>query len=323
MQKLKFYIEYILLKSVQVLISSLPEKMAYHLGVFLGKVYFAIDKKHRLIAQENIEQSNIVTDRLMIDRLIRSTYENLTLTLIEFIRMSGKNPAWFDKNVVIEGEENLKKAVDSGKGVIVLMSHFGNWEHISHFMSYWVKKNKKDKALYAVARPMKNPLTEKIIFSLRSSAAVKFLPKKNVLPALIQVLRDKQMVGILGDQNSGKEGIFMDFLGREASVNPSPVIMAMKTDSIILPFFSVREGVFKHKMIFEEIIEIEKQGDFQLDVYNNLAKCTSVVESYIHRYPAQWLWLHRRWKTKKEDVSRLRFRTVYDKIKKEEKSDDK
>lgn len=317
MQKIKFYIEYILLKSVQLAISSLPEAIAHRLGVFLGKVYFVLDKKHRIIAEENIAKSNMVADQLKIDRLVRNTYQNLTRTLIEFIRMPKKDTAWFEKNVSIEGEENLKKALDSGKGIVLLMGHCGNWELTPHFMSYWVKQNQKDISLCAVARPMKNPLTEKIISELRSSAAVKFLPKKDVLPNLMAALRDKQIIGVLADQNSGKEGIFMNFLGREASVNPSPVIMAMKTDSVILPLFSVRDGDNRHKMVFKDIIEIEKQGDFQMDVYRNLKKCTDVVDAHIHTYPDQWLWLHRRWKTKKSEVKRLRFKTIYTKLQKE------
>lgn len=319
MQKIKFYIEYVLIKSIQLLIGSLPEKMAHVLGVFLGKIFFVLDKKHRLIAEENIAKSNIVADQLKIDRLVRNTYQNLTLTLIEFIRMASKDSAWFAKNISIEGEENLKKAVDSGKGIVLLMCHTGNWEIVSHFMSYWIQQNQKAQELYAVARPMKNPLTEKIVYDLRSSAAVKFLPKKDVLPNLMAALRDKQIIGVLADQNSGKEGVFMGFLGREASVNPSPVIMSMKTDSIILPCFSVREGAYRHKIVFKDIIEIEKQGDFQLDVYRNLKKCTDVVESHIHAYPDQWLWLHRRWKTKKSEVKRLRFKTIYSKLEKEVK----
>lgn len=317
MQKVKFYIEFILFKSVQLIIGSLPERIAYQLGLLLGKVYFAFDKKHRHIARENIEKSNLVSDGPMTERLIRSTYRNLTLNFIEFVRMANNDRRWFEKNVIVEGEDKLKAAVETGKGIIVLMGHFGNWEIVPHFMSYWVTQNNIDKALYAVARPMKNPLTEKIIYQLRTSAAVKFLPKKDVLSQLITVLRENQMLGVLADQNSGKEGLFMDFLGREASVNPSPVIMGMKTDAIILPFISVREGDSKHKIVIEDFIEIEKSGDFQLDVYKNLQKCTSVLEEYVHRYPSQWLWLHRRWKTKKQDVSRLRFRAVYDKLEKE------
>lgn len=319
MQKIKFYIEYILFASLQSLISNLPEKVAYSLGVFIGKIYFQVDKKHRIIARENIEKSNIVADSDTIDRIIRSTYHNLTLNFVEFIRTANNDEEWFLKHIKIEGEEKLKAALATGKGVIMLMCHFGNWELMPHFMSYWAKKNNVEKSLYAVARPMKNPHTEKIVYNLRASASVKFLPKKNVILHLIAVLRENQIIGILGDQNSGKEGLFMDFLGQEASVNPSPVIMAMKTNAVILPFFTIREDSFNHKMIFEDHLEIEKTGDFQLDVYRNLERCTAIIEKYVHKYPAQWLWLHRRWKTKKQDVERLRFRPVYDKIKKEKK----
>lgn len=318
--KKKFYFEYIVFKVFYWLIIGLPEQAAYGLGIIIGKLAYLVDVKHKKIAYDNIALVLNIKKATEIEKIIKSSYRNLGLNLVEFLRLRLLNKEWQERHIEIMGQQFVEKALEKGKGVVFLVSHFGNWELMGACGSIRLLENASNAYLYAVGRPMKNPLTDELIHQIRIASGIKILPKKNVLQELLQKLRENQTVGILADQNAGHEGIFVDFLGKEASTVTSPIVLAFKTGAAIIPVFMIREGISKHKMIVEQPLEIKQKGDFYFDLYENTQKFTKKIEEYVRKYPSQWFWLHQRWKTKKQEVKRLRFKSIYDKLKKVEPS---
>jgi len=114
----------------------------------------------------------------------------------------------------------------------------------------------------------------------------------------IAALRNNELVFIPIDQNFGTGGVFVNFFARKAATATGPVILAQRTGAAIIPCFIIREPDDKHKIIFEAELELLEGKDPQEAILINIQRLTDIIESYIRRYPAEWGWIHRRWKSK-------------------------
>jgi KDO2-lipid IV(A) lauroyltransferase len=152
--------------------------------------------------------------------------------------------------------------------------------------------------LAIVTRPLDNPYLDKVINRLRTAWGTRVLPKKLVMPTLVQALFRGESVGILMDQNiTWKEGVFVDFFGRPACTALAPALLALRTDASVLPAAIVRCGRDRHTILVEKEIPLIRTGHLRADVVANTASFTRAIEALVRKAPAQWLWVHRRWKT--------------------------
>ena len=122
-------------------------------------------------------------------------------------------------------------------------------------------------------------------------------PRKDCVDSSIRSLRNNELVFIPIDQNFGTAGVFVDFFGRKAATATGPVILAQRTQAALLPCFIVRQEDNTHRIIFEPILELKEGRDPKETIVINIQALTDIIESYIRKYPAQWGWIHRRWKS--------------------------
>jgi KDO2-lipid IV(A) lauroyltransferase len=283
---------YLLVRVIDFFFRMLPLSWALGAGQGLGDLFYLLDAKHRRITLDNLRRSlGGERPEEELRRIARRTYRNVGASVAEFMKLSSLSPDRVGRWVRIEGMENYLAARAEGKGVLFLAAHFGNWELMSVALSM------RGYRLFAVARPLDNPLLDRLINQKREQWGNRVLSKFGVAREVTQLLKKGESVGFLIDQNvSGRGGVFVPFFGRPASTNKGLALIALRTGAPVIPAYIVRDGE-GHRFIFEKEIELVRTGDIEADVLENTARFTRIIESYVRRYPDQWLWMHRRWKT--------------------------
>jgi len=285
---------YAFLRAIVVLMSFIPFRLSQALGKMLGLGVSFIPMERNAVAFENIQRSFDGTiDRNDQKKLLRRVYAHFGQMVFEVPHILRLNSRNLDRYVVLDQEENLVRAIRKGKGVFVLTGHFGNWELMSAAMALRFG----DGAV--VARPIDFPPLEKLMLGLRSRFGTEVVYKQHAMRKVIKVIREKKIVGILLDQNvDWYEGAFVSFLGRRACTNKGLALMALKMGTPVVPVFSLRQKGGRYRIVFEKEVDLTITGDKIRDVEENTALFTSIIESYVRRYPEQWFWFHRRWKTR-------------------------
>jgi KDO2-lipid IV(A) lauroyltransferase len=195
--------------------------------------------------------------------------------------------------IVFEHEQNLRDALAKGKGVLALTGHFGNWELMSTAVAMYFGN------LAVVVRPLDFEPADKLMVDLRSRYGTEIIPAHRGMRDMMRATRKNKIIGILLDQNvDWYEGAFVNFLGRPACSNKGLALLALRTGAPVIPFFSVRDETGRYRIIIEKEVTLVRTGDKTRDVEDNTALFTDVIESYIRKYPHQWFWFHKRWKTK-------------------------
>jgi len=150
-------------------------------------------------------------------------------------------------------------------------------------------------------RPMRDKTTEDYFFKTRQRYGVKTIysqPRKVCVEETIRSLRNNELVFIPIDQNFGTAGVFVDFFGVKAATATGPVVFAQRTNAALVPCFIVRQPDNRNKIIFEPELKLQQGATAQETVAINIQRLTDIIESYIRRYPAEWGWIHRRWKSR-------------------------
>lgn len=283
--------EYIFLVTAGFILRRLPYRSASGVGSCFGKILYFFDRKHRKIAYENLRPSFPEKTESDLKNIIKKLYDNMGRGFTEFLYLP-KLPLEKLKTLIkVKGEEHLKTAINKGKGVIVIVSHFGNWELMgARYTEYG--------ASTVIAFPQSNALADKVITKYRTKAGMRIIFTGNAVKEIFRALRNKGMVGFLADQDAHAEGVFIDFFGRPASTNRGPAVMALKTKAAIIMSFIVREKDNTFTLHIEPELQLVDTGAFEADVRKNTENWSAVLERYVREYPEQWFWVHRRWKTR-------------------------
>lgn len=276
-------------------VAILPFRFSIKVGKILGLLLFFAWKSRRKIAIENIEKSAVSlrpmgSQQLAVTNIAKETFKNLGKSFVEILKIYyGMGERVID-SVEIEGIENFTQAKSKGKGILFLTGHCGNWE----LMGNAVAANLANIAI--VARPINNPYINKFIVNGRQRHGNSIINKQGALKVIIKRLREGGCVGILMDQSVlADEGYVIDFLGRGAWTTKMPALVARKTGAAVLPVFIHRVGS-GHKIKIYPEIELSNIKDKEKAALEDTKKFSGFIENYIRENPAEWLWIHRRWK---------------------------
>ncbi len=290
------YITYLILKGFSFFINLLPEDLALWIGRRLGNGMYYLDFEHRKVAIQNL---HIAFGQERSEGEIRSiakkNFQNLGMMTIEFFRIPKMDVKTFKKRVKIEGLEEALRLLEKGKGALLLLSHFGNWE-LMGLMSKVIGN-----PIMVIAKPLKkNQRLDQFLTKIRNVAGLEVVSSIKASRKVIRALSQNRVVGILIDQRAKRsEGIWAEFFGRKAPTTPSLAVLAMKTDAPVLPVFMIRNGFQKHRLLIKEPLELIRTGDIKKDVEANTQLFNDTLESMVRQYPDQWFWVHRRWEKKK------------------------
>ncbi len=270
-----------------------PRKTAVVLSRIFGRIWFAVDRRHREVAIENLTLAfGSQMGAADIRKLARRNFANLSMILFEVGWSMRIKEADVNRYFRIYGLENLQAAVKNHKGVLVLTAHIGNWELLIMLAAM------VGFPMSAIYRPLDFAPLDRFFVELRSRFGARMHPKVRAMRKVLRSLKSNELVGILLDQNTGgQSAVFADFFGKPAGTNKGLALLARETMAPVIPAFLVREGD-GYRAEFGPMIPLVKTDDKTKDIEANTAKYNQVLENFIRRYPEQWFWVHRRWKTR-------------------------
>jgi len=296
--RVRWRIERVLGQFIYWLARRLTRERALKLADFLGMLLFKLFKRYRLVCMDGLEiafgDKYTPEERL---ELTRQSQRNLIRTVMDFLRFEKyTNEEFLKLAVKVEGREHLERAAERSEGgIIVLTGHLGSWEYAGGWLCTTGHK------LYAVGKEQRDPGITKIMLEIRAAVGVKHIPSsKRGNLELIRALKKKgAILGLIADQNGGKDGIFVDFFGIPASSVRGPAYLALRYDVPVVPVWVLWEGD-KYRVEVSPEVEITRTGDDERDIQENTQMMQKLIEEKVRKYPGQWLWAHRRWNTRPE-----------------------
>lgn len=293
---LRTYTEYAAAWMILKGIGALPRPLAVKAGQAVGAIARAVLPHLRRHAETNLRLALPSLDKSERKRVLLGTFRNLGRLLGEVSQFPRFNRENISSVVVYEGLENFLAAQAQGRGVILLTGHIGAWELSVYAHSIY------GYPMSFLARRVDNPLVERLGESYRARYGNRSIDKRGSLREVMKTLKAGGVVGILADLNTSREeGVFCDFFGIPACSTAGVAALALRTGAVVLPGYIVWDDAARiHRLCFEPPVETISTGNQKEDVAVNTARYMKVIENVVRRYPDQWLWIHRRWRTRPE-----------------------
>lgn len=214
----------------------------------------------------------------------------------EFSQFPKYSRAKIEEIVVVDGAENFDAAQTRGKGVLFLTGHMSAWELAPFAHALY------GHPLHFLVRRIANRQVDELINGYRCLSGNRPIEKNRSARAILKVLGEGGTVGILSDHNTSiEEGVFVDFFGVPASTTSGIARIALRTDAAVVPGFLCWDAeIGKYRLQFQPAVELARSGEEEADVRENTARFTKIIEEYVRAHPDQWLWVHKRWKTRPE-----------------------
>ena len=297
------YTIYLAVRGVVCFVQALPPQLGFALAELLAKGLYRFDRRHRRIAAENIRHAfpELAEQPASIDRLVRGCFRHYSLLLIEIILLPRKLRLGNYKKyaLLIHGERIVPGLLDD-RPLLIVTAHFGNWEIAGYVIGACGFET------YAIARVLDNPYLERFFKTFRQATGQTIIAKKADFDRLSKVMRAGGKVATLGDQDAGPRGVFVDFFGRKASAHKAVALMAIEYDALMVVVGTPRVAEPMHyEIINEEVIDPRDYADRSDAVKAITQEYHDALERLIRRYPEQYFWLHRRWKSqpKSKDIT--------------------
>jgi len=287
-------LEFWLVWIVASTLGRMPRGVARRLADALAWSFYRADARLRRVGQRNLQLALPALSAPERDRIVRGVFRHLGWQLVEFCRMTRYTPENTRHWIRTEGLDHYLAAKARGKGVLVVTGHLGAWELSSFYHSLM------GYPMGMVARPLDNRRLDRFVNGIRCLHGNRVLPKDEFARGLLRAMRAGQTVGILMDTNmTPPQGVFVDFFGKQACTASGVARVALKTGAVVLPGFMLWEpDEGKYVLHFGPELVFERTGAAETDILAATQLCVRTTENWIRRYPDQWLWIHRRWKTR-------------------------
>jgi Kdo2-lipid IVA lauroyltransferase/acyltransferase len=274
----------------------LPRRAALAAGAGLGAMAWRLLPRLRRTGLRNLKLAFPVLPPAERERILRNLYRNLGHQLAEFCQMRSYTPQNTQARARYDGLDHYLGARDKGAGVLIVTAHLGAWE----LSSFW--HSLMGYPMTMVIRRLDNPRVDRLVNGIRCLHGNRVVHKDDFARGLLAAMHRGETVGILMDTNmTPPQGVFVPFFGVPACTASGLARVALRTGAAVLPGFMVWEASEgKYVLRFGEEIALTRSGDDERDVVENTARFTAAIEAAIRRHPDQWLWVHRRWKTRPE-----------------------
>ena len=294
--RLRTHLEYAPVKLVLTMLGRLPAPAAYRIGRSFGKIAYRLAGDLRRTGAINLRLAFPEKTEEERARLLRECFDSLGRELGLFSQMASRSREEIRDLIEVQGFENLEKArAERGDRLIYYTGHIGAWEMTSFGVSVL------GYPLTFLVRRLDNPKIEQLVDGVRTKFGNKTVDKLSAARSMLKILRDgENALGLLPDLNTlDDEAIFVDFFGVPAATTFVIAKLAVRTNTPLIPFFAPwSEEKGKYVLIVEPPIPPECTGDEEADVRRLTEQVTRRVEDQIRQYPGQWLWIHKRWKTR-------------------------
>ncbi len=293
---LKDHVEYALAYALLKLFGWMPRPIAAPAAQAFAWCGFHFAHRQRRAGLRNLVLAFPEKPREQQIEILRGCFRNIGRLLVEFSHFPQLNRTNITKYVIVDGFENYMEGVRRGRGIIYLTGHLGAWELGSFSQSIF------GYPLKFVVRPIANHRVEQLISKYRELGGNAPIHRRNAARDILRALRQNEAVGILFDQNTTRdEGVFAEFFGIPAATTPAIATFALRTGAAVVPAFLLwDQSIRKHRLTFDPPLQLIDTGDRTADILENTKRFNLVLEGFVRKYPDQWLWIHRRWKTRPE-----------------------
>ena len=283
-------VEYRIVAIVRGLVRVVPEAVAGGIGSALGRLFFLVDRRHRLIAERQLQAAFPRKSPAECHAIARATFVHFGRLLVSVLRFGGLSREQMSARVEYEGLERVKAALAGGKGVLIFTGHFGYWElqGLAHALVM--------PPISVLARPIDNPRLHELLERIRCATGNQVIYKQGALRRVLRALEQNEGVAILADQHvQSADAVTVDFFNRPAATAPVLATLALRTGAPLIPAFALPLPGGRYRMIYEHPVEMPSATS-EDPVRELTQRCTDVLEMYVRRYPDLWLWMHRRWR---------------------------
>jgi KDO2-lipid IV(A) lauroyltransferase len=291
-QRLEYALAWPIIKTIGIL----PRFLARAAAIALAWTIYLLHVRLRQVGMRNLRMALPEKSHREHVRILRGVFISLGRQLAELCLFPKYTKENVGRVVVYDGFENFERALARGKGVLFLTAHLGAWE-LSAFAH-----SLHGHPLKIVMRPLDNIYLDRLSRSYRTMHGNATVDKDDFVRGLLSAMKNGETVGILMDTNmTPPQGVFVDFFGIPACTASGLARIALRTDAAVVPGFTVWDPVLrKYRLRFDAAVNLVRTGNDDADAVANTALFTKIIEDYVRRYPDQWLWVHRRWKTRPE-----------------------
>lgn len=275
---------------------ALPLTLAMRLAEAVTWIAYLLDAPHRRIGMINLGIAFPEKPLGERRRILRESFLNLGRMAAELAHLPAMSADEVHDRVRFADEAWWQEAIGWTRpsGVLILSGHFGNWELLVYAHGL------RGHPVHMVHRAIANPLVDRWLNELRRGAGTKLIRKRTAARDVLHALHEKELLVLPFDQNSVRGmGVFVDFFGKPASTNAGLTRIAMRAEAPIVPAFIVRDGrQARHTVHVLPVIYPVRGADLEADVLRLTEQCTKIFEDMVRAHPEQWLWMHKRWKTR-------------------------
>jgi Kdo2-lipid IVA lauroyltransferase/acyltransferase len=289
-ERLEYYLAFLVLKGLGVL----PRGAARALGVGVARLFFALRPALRRVADFNLRLAFPDWTETQRQRTISKMVRNIGQMAGEFSQFPKYTPQNVYDTVQMVGEENYRAAEQAGKGLLLLGGHIGAWELSSFALGLY------GHPCHFLVRAITNSRVDALVNEYRGLSGGKPIEKNESARVMFKVLHAGGAVGILADHNTAlEEGVFVDFFGVPACSTSGLARIALRTGAAVVPVYALwDETSAKYRLHIDPQVELIRTGDADADVRTYTARFIQIIENIARAYPDQWLWVHKRWKTR-------------------------
>lgn len=284
--------QYTALKTVSRLMCLLPYPWLLALGRMLGRLYYRLAARQRERALAQIK-AGLGLPPAEAAAVIRRLFVKLAQNFLEVLYLPAMTPDRMQRYVTIENRHHLEAAAAEGKGVALLAAHVGNWEWLGAGLAM------HGYPVASIIKPQPNEHHTRLLNEYRQQAGIEIFTRGTTeVVAAAKALKQGKMLGFFTDQDAGRSGVFVEFLGRMASTPVGVAVFARKLGLPVVPVFIIRREEGGHRILAGEPLHLTPTDDADADIYDFTVKVTGIIEDTIRRHPDEWLWFQKRWNTK-------------------------
>jgi Kdo2-lipid IVA lauroyltransferase/acyltransferase len=292
---------YLLFRFAGCCLSMMPLEWSIGLMRLLSEIGYHVDPRHRRIALDNIRQAfpGQYTEPQLAE-IVRGVFAHFGMFLLEMLVIPRKlhRRSW-QRLIPTEDPELSQRVFSSGRPIVIVTAHFGNWELGSYWPGFLGVKT------HVVARPIDNPYVEAVIRRFREGSGAVMLSKNGDAGEMLSVLRRGGVVCTVGDQDAGPRGLFVDFFGRPASTHKAIALLSLRTNALMYVIGMRNTGDFLHyELCCTDLIAPEDFAGRPDAVAALTQRMTTALEKLVRLDPRQYFWFHRRWKNQPQSVAR-------------------
>ena len=288
MKNVVHLLSYLILRTTCFLLAVLPLGFSYGLARGIGSIAFHILRYRRQVVMANLSLAfGREMPELQLEEIAAESYRQIAMSFIELL-IATKLQDYIHHMLEPAHVDLIRDLLLRGKGLVTVSGHLGNWE----LMGAAIATAMRQPFTVAAVR-QSNPYIDRFITRQRKGMGMRVAGSKAAMKLLLKALKDKEAIGLVADQNAGRDAVFVEFFGRIAATHPGPAQLALKFGAPLLVGAAIRIAPGKFKVLARQV-EIKKD-----DTVESLTqRHVRILESFIRQYPEQYFWLHRRWKTR-------------------------